>query len=220
MSKSKPLVDRVKIDDQRILNACRAYFKWKDLNNIVKQESTRGINMPDCISEIMGCWCYDYLWNRGKEVGDAHDPKTGRKIEFKATSNFDGDLSSFGPKTTFDNLIFLRYDIDNDMLYTYDLNLSSDELKLFPVNKTQTIEDQKDGKRRPHVRLLETIIEPNNIQVDVIFDIVAKKVIEDHRKEPKIKPVPPKLEPPQPHYSNKKGVQITRSTLVFDMDED
>lgn len=190
MSKQKPEVHRIKIDDQRILNACRAYSKWKDLNNIVLQEGTRGINMPDVISEIMGCWVYDYLWNRGKEVGDAYDPKTGRKIEFKATSNFAGDLSSFGPDTTFDNLIFLRFDIDHDMLYTYDLNINSEEFGYFPVSSKQTVADQKKEKRRPHIRLLETIIEPNEIEPDIVFDIIAKRIIEDHRKEPKKKPIP------------------------------
>lgn len=97
---------RITIDDARINETCDAYFKWKDLNTYIKSTSSRGINMPDAISEPMGCYCLGYLWNRGNEVGDATDPKTDSKIEFKATSKFDGDLSSFGPKTVFDNLVF------------------------------------------------------------------------------------------------------------------
>lgn len=221
MSKKKPVTARVKIDDQRILNACRAYSKWKDLNNIVKQESTRGINMPDCISEIMGCWIYDFLWNRGSEVGDAYDPKTNRKIEFKATSNYEGDLSTFGPETTFDNLIFLRFDIDRDMLYSYDLNVNSEEFNEFPVSSTETVGDWKKAGKRPHIRLLETIIEPNNIEPDIVFDIIAREITEDHRREEKIKPVPIVIERKQRKSKAKAStVVVHSSTIVFGSDED
>lgn len=89
--------NRIQIDDARINETCDAYFKWKDLNTYIKSTSKRGLNIPDAISEPMGCYCLGYLWNRGDESGDAFDPLTNRKIEFKATSNFDSDLSSFGP---------------------------------------------------------------------------------------------------------------------------
>ena len=174
-------VERVKIDNARIINACRAYSKWKELNSIVQQESTRGINMPDVISEIMGCWCYDYLWNRGDEAGDAYDPITGKKIEFKATSNFEGDLSSFGPKTAFDNLMFLRFNISEDKLYIYNLHINSNELEQYPANKTETIGDQKKQGRRPRVSLQELFVEANNLSPDIIFDIIAREIVEDNR---------------------------------------
>ena len=174
-------VERVKIDNARIINACRAYSKWKELNYIVQQESTRGINMPDVISEIMGCWCYDFLWNRGDEPGDAYDPETDRKIEFKATSRFEGDLSSFGPETTFDNLMFLRFDTSRDLLYIYDLHINSTEFEAYPANKTQTIGEQKRQKRRPHVSLLDLFVTPKALEPDVVFDIVAREITIDNR---------------------------------------
>lgn len=87
----------IKIDEARIDETCSAYFKWKDLNTYIKSNSNRGINMPDAISEPMGCYCLDLVWNRGKEVGDATNPRTNEKVEMKATSRFEGDLSSFGP---------------------------------------------------------------------------------------------------------------------------
>ena len=98
---------RITIDDARIDETCRAYFMWKDLNTYISNNSRRGINMPDAISEPMGCYCLGLLWNRGDEVGDATNPRTNEKIEFKATSRFVGDLSSFGPKCQFDDLVFL-----------------------------------------------------------------------------------------------------------------
>ena len=96
----------IQIDDARINETCNAYFKWKDLNTYISNCSHRGINMPDAISEPTGCYCLNLIWNRGDEVGDATNPRTGEKIEFKATSRFEGDLSSFGPKCKFDDLVF------------------------------------------------------------------------------------------------------------------
>lgn len=58
----------ITIDDARIDETCNAYFKWKDLNTYISNNSHRGINMPDAISEPMGCYCMGYLWNRGDEV--------------------------------------------------------------------------------------------------------------------------------------------------------
>ena len=112
----------IKIDEPGIQQTCDAFFKWKDLNTYVKSLVSRGINMPDAISEPMGCYCMDLVWNRGKEVGDATDLKTGKKIEFKATSRFEGDLSSFGPKSKFDDLVFLRFNLYNNLLYVYRLS--------------------------------------------------------------------------------------------------
>ena len=144
----------IEIDEARIDETCNAYFKWKDLNTYISNNSRRGINMPDAISEPMGCYCLGYLWNRGSEVGDATNPKTGEKIEFKATSRFEGDLSSSGPKCEF-----------------YDLKINSEEFGKYPANKTQTIQDQKEQGRRPHVSLQQLFVDAQNLEPDIIFDI-------------------------------------------------
>lgn len=174
----------VDIDEERISATCDAYFKWKDLNTFIKSVSHRGINIPDAISEPMGCYCMGYKWNRGSAVGDATDVDN-RKIEFKATSNFDQDLSSFGPNTVFDDLVFLRFNLCENMLYIYDLNVNSEELGKLPANSKQTIQEQKNQGRRPHVRLLELFIQSENGEerkADVVFDIRRSKIVEDNRK--------------------------------------
>lgn len=40
----------IEIDNARIDETCNAYFKWKDLNTYISNNSRRGINMPDAIS--------------------------------------------------------------------------------------------------------------------------------------------------------------------------
>lgn len=172
---------RIQIDDARIDETCNAYFKWKDLNTYIKSNSRRGINMPDAISEPMGCYCLGFEWNRGDEVGDATDPRDGRKIEFKATSRFEGDLSSFGPKCQFDDLVYLRFNLDENKLYIYDLHVNSEEFGRLPANATQTIQEQKDQKRRPHVSLQELFVNAKNLEPDVIFDIRRCRIVQDNR---------------------------------------
>lgn len=171
------------IDDARIDETCNAYFKWKDLNTYISNNSHRGINMPDAISEPMACYCLGFLRDRGSEVGDATDPKTNRKIEFKATSRFEGDLSSFGPKCKFDDLIFLRFKTNDNLLYIYDLKINSVDFGKYPANKTQTIEEQKAQGRRPHVSLQTLFVDNKKLKPDIIFDIRKCKIVEDNRKK-------------------------------------
>ncbi|MGO5358919.1 Bsp6I family type II restriction endonuclease [Anaerofustis sp. LCP19S3_F7] len=173
----------IKIDEARIDETCNAYFKWKDLNTYISNNSHRGINMPDAISEPMGCYCLNYLWNRGDESGDATDPETGEKIEFKATSRFDGDLSSFGPKCKFDNLVFLRFKLDDNLLYIYNLKINSEDFGRYPANKKETIQDQKNQGRRPHVSLQKLFVEEKNLDPDIIFDIRKCKAYNRLSKE-------------------------------------
>lgn len=71
--------DLIVIDAERIDKTCNAYFKWKDLNTYIRDNSHRGINMPDAISEPMGCYCLNLRWNRGPVPGDATDHENGKK---------------------------------------------------------------------------------------------------------------------------------------------
>ena len=174
---------QIAIDDARINETCNAYFKWKDLNTYISNTSHRGINMPDAISEPMGCYCLGLLWNRGSECGDATDPITKQKIEFKATSRFDGDLSSFGPKCKFDDLVYLRFKLDDNLLYIYDLKINSEEFSKYSANKKQSIQEQKDEGRRPHVSLQKLFVDAKNLSPDIIFDIRRCVIIEDNRKK-------------------------------------
>ena len=166
----------IKIDEPRIQQTCDAYFKWKDLNTYVKSLISRGINMPDAISEPMGCYCLNLLWN--KSTGGDAKTIDGKKIEFKATSNFAYDLSSFGPKCEFDDLVFLRFDLDLNMSFVYDTGVNSEELKKIHVSKTATVEDYQKMGKRPHIRIIETIINKRGLEPTVIFDIRRGRIVE------------------------------------------
>lgn len=171
----KPRVDLVTIDAARINDVCRLYFLWKDLNLGLKNFVSRGINFPEAISEPMACYALGYRWNKGT-AGDAVS-NTGEHIEMKATSNFDSDLTSFGPTTVFDKLYFLRLKQTTNELYIYDMGLNSQTLGQVQANLTETVADQQAQGRRPRLRIIETIIEPEGMLPEVIFDIRTMQVI-------------------------------------------
>lgn len=182
MGNKKPVINYVYIDSERINHACDAFMKWKDLNTFIKTISTRGINMPDALSEVMGCYCLGFLWNRGNVPGDATDKSRKRKIEFKATSNFDSDLSSFGPETYFDDLYFLRFDLEENKLYIYDLGMNSETFaNTVMVNSKETVRMQQQAGRRPRVRIIESIIEPRGLKPMLVFDI-RRVIIEKYEE--------------------------------------
>lgn len=174
--KTSAKVDLVTIDAARINDVCDSYFKWKDLNNSIKNYVSRGINFPEVISEPMGCYALGLSWNKGSG-GDAQD-KDGKKIEMKATSNFDSDLSSFGPKCEFDDLVFLRLDYDNNKLHIYDTGISSEDLKKLPANQKQTVGEQQEQKRRPHISIINTVINARGLKPTCIFNIRRAEVEE------------------------------------------
>jgi hypothetical protein len=162
-------VDLVQIDEARINDVCDNYFKWKSLNDSLRNFCSRGLNLPDAISEPIGCYALGYFWNKGTG-GDAEKPD-GSKVEFKATSNFEYDLTSFGPKIDFKDLVFLRLDYDANLMYIYDTGLSATEIAKIQVNKTQTVADQQRIGRRPHVRLIESLINARGLQPTCVFNI-------------------------------------------------
>ncbi|MCW1628652.1 hypothetical protein OLW03_07760, partial [Campylobacter jejuni] len=133
-------------------------------------------DFPDCISEPIVCYAFNYNWNNNNETGDATSD-SGELIEIKATSNFDSDLSSFSPNTNFDKLIFVRLDQERNLAYIYDLKLNFKQFQILEVNKKETVLDQQKQNRRPRLSLIQ-YIEKNEIKslycVDFIKKIVTK----------------------------------------------
>lgn len=167
-------LDLVTIDLARFEEARRLYFQWKDLNSSLRSVTTRGLNFPEAISEQLGCYALGFQWNKGS-YGDARS-STGEVVEFKATSNFSRDLTSFSPREQYDRLVFLRLNYATNHLYIYDLGIGSNELSLIQVNSSQTVADQQLQGRRPRLSLITKYIEPNNIQPTVILDITNGRI--------------------------------------------
>jgi len=168
-------INLVKIDQSRFCDAIKAYFLWKELNVIIKTSHTRGINFPEAISETLLCYVCGFELNKAS-AGDVYDVVNGQIIEVKATSNFDGDVSSFSPKENFDNLFFVRLDQRNDVLYFYNIRISSEQLKLVKVNAKETLAIQQAQGRRPRLSIIKTFIEKNDLKPCKTLDLRTKEI--------------------------------------------
>lgn len=169
------LRDFVKMDKSRFNDAVQAYFLWKELNALIKNNHNRGINFPETISETLLCSAMDFELNRGTG-GDARNPIDKSIIEAKATSNWDKDLTSFSPNEDFDLLYFIRLNQRNDEIYFYNTNISSVNLKTIKVNATQTLGDQQAQGKRPRFSVIKNIIEANNLVPVAMVDLRTKKI--------------------------------------------
>lgn len=167
-------LDLVVVDKARFLDAVDMYFLWKELDQRIRTSATRGVNFPETISEALACYALGFKWNKGSGGDAVNDDEI---IEFKATSNWDRDTSSFSPKEEFDKLFFLRLDKRNDELYIYDTGFNSDRLKKVKVNQLETVEEQQKAKRRPRFSVINYIIDANQIEPIMKVKIRDKKVV-------------------------------------------
>ncbi len=167
-------LDLVNVDKARFYDAVDMYFLWKELDQRIRTSATRGINFPEAISEPLACYALGFRWNKSSG-GDAVD-ENNRIIEFKATSNWGSDTTSFSPSENFDELYFLRLDKRNDELYIYKTNMSSDDLKKIKVNSVQTLAEQQQAGRRPRFSVIKFIIEPFDLEPIKKVNIREKKI--------------------------------------------
>jgi hypothetical protein len=149
---------------------------WNNLSQKLKQIKARGINIPEGISEPLYC-----LVANNKEVVrttrsisganssfDCYNIRTKERIQVKACSVLP-DLSSFGPKSKYDKLIFM--DLSNIALGDFRIfDISVDLIDEHKVNKKQTFLEQQQQQRRPRFSIAK-IIAINNIKPCIVGNI-------------------------------------------------
>ncbi|MBZ5482407.1 Bsp6I family type II restriction endonuclease [Bacillus sp. T_4] len=150
-------------------NAISLYFDWKSLNQGTKDLSRRGVNFPEAVTETITCYVNGYYLSEGGGSEDAVVPETGETIQIKASSNFNSDLTSFGPASKFDYLHFVRLDQVTDEMYLYDIPIT--DLKEVKVNATQTFRDQQLQGRRPRFSIINQYIKRYDIQPYAIVEL-------------------------------------------------
>ena len=164
------------VEDSDINKAKEVFVKWKEICKLLNDLSRRKVNLPEGISEIIIAKQYNYVFLNqkslsagGKKIStsfDCFDKVTGDKIQIKACS-VEKDLSSFGPKSQFDKLLFADFYNVNDAelsFKVYDIPIQT--LKNWNVNGGQTFVAQQLQGRRPRLSLKE-FIEKNNNNITV-----------------------------------------------------
>ena len=144
------------------------YKRWRELCNLLKKLGGRNINLPEGLSESAFClemnFCrVDSNVNGANTSFDAYDPMRQKRIQVKACSVLP-DLTSFGPKSVWDELYFCDFYRQGKWDGTFDIYLIDNELIYnHHVNKNQTMREQQLEKRRPRFSLHKELIIPNNI---------------------------------------------------------
>src|SRR3989344_8219362 len=139
------------------------YNLWNALNRAIKAISTRGVNLPEAISENAFCLFFPDCVRivklaKGKCSYDVVDLKMGKRIQIKASS-VGSDLTSFGPRSEWDELYFLDFSKGDGTFLAYKIEKAL--IYSQKVNKTQTFEDQQKQDRRPRFSIINEIIKPN-----------------------------------------------------------
>ena len=162
-------------DKQRLL---KIYQNWVELSNEIKELGGRRVNIPEVLSESVFCLHF----SAGRLIGsipganasfDCFDIDSHKRIQVKACS-ISEDLTSFGPKSVWDQLFFIHfypngtydgcyniYEIPNNLIYSHK------------INKNQTFLQQQQQLRRPRFSLMKDIIGPHKIKTRIQGDLNA-----------------------------------------------
>lgn len=157
------------ITDKDTLN--KYYHSWKSLNEVNVAFGMRRANLPEMLSEGLASMVFGWARTNASTINgcpssscDLVDLENGKLIQLKGCSTSkerNAGPTSFGPRSEFDELVFMHLDCDTDTAYFY--RLDADTYKNWKVNRTETIADQQAQGRRPRVTILPKIVE-NNIK--------------------------------------------------------
>jgi len=135
---------------------------WKKLNLGLKKYG-RGVNIPEVISEGMFCVFsgsvryVKKIKGIGKVSFDTININKSRREQIKATS-IDNDVTSFGPRTEWDDLYFVDFYNTGKLDGTFNVYLIPNNIIYSnQVNKRQTMKQQQEEKRRPRMSIKEII---------------------------------------------------------------
>jgi len=167
-------------DESDINIITKAYFAWKDSNEVYNAYGMRRANFPELISEGLTSAIFGWKRTNGTNITglpsnsmDLIDTETGDMIQLKACStdaNNRPGPTSFGPRTEFDILIFMHMDCTTDTAFWYKLDAES--YKNIHVNKRETIGDQQAQGKRPRVTFLPKI---EKEKIEPFFTYTFKK---------------------------------------------
>src|SRR5690606_37452399 len=95
---------------------------------------------------------------------DCYRISDNKRIQVKACSVLP-DLTSFGPKSVWDELYFLDFYREGKWDGTYDIYLIDNELIYnHKVNENQTLREQQEQGRRPRFSIYKSIILKNKLK--------------------------------------------------------
>lgn len=160
------------------------YNEWRSLSRKLNNFNARSINLPEGLSE--GSFCLftgNYRLNNPKlpknvhSSFDSYDPITHKRIQVKACSVIP-DLTSFGPKSVWDELYFLDFYRDGSWDGKYDVyHIPNDLIYNAKVNKDFNLIQMQETGKRPRFSIFNDIIIKNKMKPTATFDLFNEKTI-------------------------------------------
>jgi hypothetical protein len=139
---------------------------WKELKLGLRRYKSREPNMPEGLSEVAFClWSGSarYIKLKGSRKGvagsfDTFNVRKNRAEQIKACS-IKNDLTSFGPKSKWDDLYFLDFYSNGKVDGTFDVYLIPNKyIQDHSLNRSESFADQQKQKRRPRFGIKKEII--------------------------------------------------------------
>ena len=136
---------------------------WVKINKRLTSLGGRSINVPEILSEAIYCIHFGAVRTNGTGYSyDCVDINTGEGIQVKSSS-IKFDLTSFGPRSKWDKLIFVDFASNGEIdgivkFYHIDENIYDIVLN---KSKAETFKDQQNQGRRPRFGIKKEIIIAN-----------------------------------------------------------
>jgi hypothetical protein len=142
---------------------------WRGLKMGMRDYKSREPNFPEGLSEVAFClWSgssrFISAYGLSNTSFDTFNTKTGKAEQIKACS-VENDLTSFGPRSRWDDLYFLDFYNDGKVDGKFDIyHIPSKLIYENKVNKNQIFKDQQGEKRRPRFCIKKDIIARNKLK--------------------------------------------------------
>jgi hypothetical protein len=154
----------------------RLYREWLSLSKHLREIKSRGVNIPEGISE--GAFCLETgavrIINsipKANTSFDCYNLKNHVRIQVKGCSVIP-DLTSFGPKSVWDKIYFLDFFRDGSWDGKFDIyEIDNNDIYCRQVNASQTLKQQQQQKRRPRFSIYKDIIRPRHLQPIMTGDL-------------------------------------------------
>ncbi|MCT7646681.1 Bsp6I family type II restriction endonuclease [Aliarcobacter butzleri] len=164
------VIEFEEIDRKKLLEI---YDSWRTLCTKLNEMQARSVNLPEGLSESSFCLEMNCFRTTGgvKKAGkikvntsfDAYNPISNKRIQVKACSVLP-DLTSFGPKSVWDELYFVDFYRDGLWDGKFDIyKIETNDIYTNSVNAGQSFTDQQAQQRRPRFSIYSDIIKPKNI---------------------------------------------------------
>ena len=139
------------------------YKNWRNLCDDLENLNARKVNLPEGLSESAFCLEMGFARFTKSISGastsfDAYDTSNSKRIQLKACSILP-DLTSFGPKSIWDQIYFADFFRNGDWDGSFDIYLIPNELIYnHKVNALETFKDQQTRGLRPRFSIYKEII--------------------------------------------------------------